>query len=278
MKNYARREAGGASFDLGAAIGEGEAVVRLPGIASPAELKDLFAAGLAACESEVARNGGKPPARGRSRFSVSDPAAFPPEVVMACEDIFLRVLDRVDEAMPSVYERLFRPHSDWVCRQPLSAQGQEPMTPPPAHLGETCPSLRDLYMLGELEWSEGEPAINIYSGGGYFGAHKDHLALTVLIPLTSPTTDFVGGGTGFWAGNRAVDENPDGAPTAVLKPRLGSALIFGGDVTHAGMRVEGGQRGVLVASFSTRTEASLEDRTHGMQRPPTVSPHFKGAL
>ena len=33
---------------------------------------------------------------------------------------------------------------------------------PPEYLVETCPSLRDLYMAGELEWSEGEPAINVY--------------------------------------------------------------------------------------------------------------------
>ena len=65
---------------------------------------------------------------------------------------------------------------------------------------------------------------------------------------------------------------------ALVHAFLSSLLIFVGDLTHAGMRVEGGQRGVFVASFSTRTEASLEDRTHGIQRPPTASPHFKGAL
>ena len=37
---------------------------------------------------------------------------------------------------------------------------------------------------------------NVYGGGGYFGCHKDHLALTVLIPLTNPSADFAGGGTG----------------------------------------------------------------------------------
>jgi hypothetical protein len=48
-------------------------------------------------------------------------------------------------------------------------------------------------MTGELEWSEGEPAINVYTADGRFGAHKDHMALTVLIPLSSPA-DFTGGG------------------------------------------------------------------------------------
>ena len=34
-------------------------------------------------------------------------------------------------------------------------------------LQDACPSLRDLYMAGELEWSEGEPAINVYTAGGF---------------------------------------------------------------------------------------------------------------
>jgi len=150
-------------------------------------------------------------------------------------------------------------------------------------------------MAGELEWSEGEPAINIYTEGGYFGAHKDHLGLTVLVPLTLPTTtaggggecdgadndagssssssstgDFIGGGTGFWSGNRATGENPLGgmnsATEIIRPPQLGWALVFGGDVTHAGMEVKGGVRGVFVASFSTRTEVSSLDRVQGLQR------------
>lgn len=121
-------------------------------------------------------------------------------------------------------------------------------------------------------------AINVYEADGYFGAHKDHLALTVLIPLTSPTSDFSGGGTGFWKGNREVDENPQTPPDVVLKPPPGSALIFGGDVTHSGMPVEAGYRSVFVCSFSTRTPASPANRLHGMQAPPEVSANFKGSL
>ena len=36
----------------------------------------------------------------------------------------------------------------------------------------------------------------------------------------------------------------------VLKPPAGSALLFGGEVTHAGRRVESGTRCMFVASFS----------------------------
>ena len=45
---------------------------------------------------------------------------------------------------------------------------------------------------------------SVYQGNGYFGAHKDHLALTILMPLTSAETDFEGGGTGYWSGSRVI--------------------------------------------------------------------------
>ena len=107
------------------------------------------------------------------------------------------------------------------------------------------------------------------------------MALTFLLPLTCPTRSFSGGGTGFWSaaaeargGGRGeadmLDDNkanarPDGPPTAILRPPLGTAILFGGDVTHAGMPVEAGTRAVLVASFSTRTPASREERVNGLR-------------
>ena len=99
------------------------------------------------------------------------------------------------------------------------------------------------------------------------------------MPLTAPD-EFAGGGTGFWAADSggpplpglekselADGQAPAGAPTVVLKPPLGTALVFGGDLTHAGMDVEAGLRSVLVASFSTRTAASNQDRCHGLPAP-----------
>ena len=94
-------------------------------------------------------------------------------------------------------------YNGWAARQPLNAQGEQPTTPPELYLADTSPSLRELYEARELEWSEGEPAINVYTADGFFGTHKDHLALTLLMPLTAPS-EFSGGGTGFWAGGRAV--------------------------------------------------------------------------
>mmetsp|Transcript_26261 Transcript_26261/g.77654 ORF Transcript_26261/g.77654 Transcript_26261/m.77654 type:complete len:348 (-) Transcript_26261:524-1567(-) len=267
-------EDGEAPPALGQSIADGEVVVSVPGVASPEECDALFRAAL---ESRERRETAA--ARGRSRFSVSDPDAFGSDVVLACDEILLRVLDYLDENVPSVYDTLFWPGSDtWADWQPLNARLEQPSTPPDRALEETCDSLRDLYMMGELEWSEGEPAINVYEGGGYFGAHKDHLALTVLIPLTSPAENFEGGGTGYWSGNRDASENPEGDPDVVLKPPAGSALVFGGDVTHAGMPVESGFRSVFVCSFSTRTPASQEDRLHGMKAPPVTSANFKGTL
>ena len=116
----------------------------------------------------------------------------------------------------------------------------------------------------------------MYTHAGGFGTHKDHMALTVLIPLTSPENgDFKGGGTGFWSKRDEemgqFEMNRDGGPTAVIRPPLGTALIFGGDLSHAGMPVESGVRSVFVASFSTRTDASPPDRVHGLQFDPSMT-------
>ena len=120
---------------------------------------------------------------------------------------------------------------------------------------------------------------SVYQGNGYFGAHKDHLALTILMPLTSAETDFEGGGTGYWSGNRDTDENPQTSPDLILKPQPGSALIFGGDVTHAGLPIDLIQvigLSLFVRLVQKRQRHLYIDRLHGMQAPPEVSPNFKG--
>lgn len=257
---------------LGEAIADGEAVLCIPEVADFEKCFDLLSAGLNACRMQGAEY-----SRGRIRFSVSDPTAFDGSTVLSCEIFLLRVLDYLDENVPSIYDTLFRPGEDWAWRQPLNAQLEQPSVPPLDHLAETCGSLQELYLMGELEWSEGEPAINVYESSGYFGCHKDHLALTVFVPLTSPDHEFAGGGTGYWRGNRDVDEIPQTPPDLVLKPEKGAALVFGGDVTHSGIPVEEGYRSVFVCSFSTRTPASSPNRLHGLRAPPEVSANFKGA-
>jgi hypothetical protein len=247
---------------IGECVQYGDVVFALADAASSDDIQTMLSAGIGAADA-LSESPEQTPKNGRYRFPV--PQTFSSDVVFTCEEVLLRVLDRIDDDMPYVYSTLFEPSAGWASRQPLNAAGQQPVECPPTYLEETCPTLRELYMAGELEWSEGEPAINVYTPGGLFGCHKDHLALTVLIPLTAPDADFSGGGTGFWAGGRAVDEDPLAPPTKVLTPAPGTALVFGGDVTHAGMPVEAGLRSVFVASFSTRTDASNPARCHGLQ-------------
>mmetsp|Transcript_33240 Transcript_33240/g.50170 ORF Transcript_33240/g.50170 Transcript_33240/m.50170 type:complete len:175 (-) Transcript_33240:296-820(-) len=113
-----------------------------------------------------------------------------------------------------------------------------------------CNSLTELLLNDQLKYSSREPAINIYTPGGEFAAHKDAQALTILLPLSCPEKEFAGGGTSFWSqdsrGHRVE------APSAILKPLAGTAMLFGGCVTHAGLPVESGTRVVFVASFSRK--------------------------
>ena len=55
-------------------------------------------------------------------------------------------------------------------------------------------------------------------------------------------------------------KNPVVGETEVIRPdRLGCVLVFGGNVTHAGVRMDEGIRGLFVVSCSTRTEISAVD-------------------
>ena len=86
----------------------------------------------------------------------------------------------------------------------------------------------------QLAFSTNEPAINVYFSGGGFKAHEDNHALTVLVPLSAPSTDFEGGGTAFWSTRDAGPGgsiNALGAPTMVLRPPAGAALLWGGAPT-----------------------------------------------
>ena len=110
-------------------------------------------------------------------------------------------------------------------------------------------SLTELYQLDCLTYASREPAINVYTKGGKFLAHEDGQQMTILIPLTSPD-EFGGGGTAFWSQeSRGHRVDP---PSLVLKPEKGTAILFGGHVTHAGLPIEWGERIVLVASFSKK--------------------------
>lgn len=110
-------------------------------------------------------------------------------------EILVRIAQRIDAELPSVSPVLFDGSMH------LSSQ------------------------LDKLVFSSREPAINVYTTGGEFLAHKDVQALTVLIPLSSSPQEYTGGGTAFWAqdsrGHR-VEE-----PSIILKPNKGTAILFG---------------------------------------------------
>jgi hypothetical protein len=147
-----------------------------------------------AVDSEEVRSG--KPRKAKSRFSVSDSDAFPLDVVGSCERLLLNVMDILDADHTSIYDHLFKPSPEWPSNQPSSRlRGADPGDVPDLYLQDVYSTLRELYSAGELEWSEGEffdgrrvtsltsrnsslfdgigePAINVYTPGGGFGAHK----------------------------------------------------------------------------------------------------------
>eukprot|EP00614_Pseudopedinella_elastica_P006292 CAMPEP_0172607960 /NCGR_PEP_ID=MMETSP1068-20121228/28078_1 /TAXON_ID=35684 /ORGANISM="Pseudopedinella elastica, Strain CCMP716" /LENGTH=301 /DNA_ID=CAMNT_0013411093 /DNA_START=155 /DNA_END=1060 /DNA_ORIENTATION=- len=156
--------------------------------------------------------------------------AIPKDSDAIASTILERAIDFIDDNLPELVKRLFA----------TAATGDGGGSSGRLLLG-------DLYRAGRLEFSSREPAINVYWKGGEFLAHKDHQAITVLIPLSS-NHDFRGGGTGFW-GQDSRGHRAEG-PALVLRPDAGTAMLFGGHVTHAGIPVEEGTRVVFVASFS----------------------------
>lgn len=122
--------------------------------------------------------------------------------------------------------------------------------------------------LAELrpEYSPGEPAVNIYKKGGEFAPHTDKQSVSLLVPLSDEGVAFEGGGTAFWPDGHhtrredAADDEPynendrsNWLPHShMLRPPTGTAIIFGGDVTHAGLPVTSGTRHLFVMSFTLR--------------------------
>jgi hypothetical protein len=116
------------------------------------------------------------------------------------------------------------------------------------------------------EYSPGEPAVNIYTTGGEFAPHTDKQSVTLLVPLSAA---FEGGGTAFWPDSHHrprdhadddddYDENcrTNWLPHShMLAPPAGTAIIFGGNVTHAGLPVTAGIRHLFVMSFTLRPRA-----------------------
>ncbi|KAJ1640331.1 hypothetical protein T492DRAFT_509001 [Pavlovales sp. CCMP2436] len=94
-------------------------------------------------------------------------------------------------------------------------------------------------------------------------------AISLLVPL-SPPGAFSGGGTAFWTnghhGPRPTEGQPSYEPAdarswlphdLLLNPARGTAIIFGGDVTHSGLHVIAGTRHIFVMSFSLKPRGCL---------------------
>ena len=102
----------------------------------------------------------------------------------------------------------------------------------------------------ELEYASDEPSVNVYTPGGAFEAHEDGYALTVIV-LLSEDGAFAGGGTAFWPGDGSAAD-----ARVHVSPPAGAALMFDGDLKHAGAPVVSGTRHLYVASFNVVTAQS----------------------
>ena len=178
--------------------------------------------------------------------SAANPVRMPIKTMLCadsqelCDTALLRGVARLRDQLPLLLTTLFGGESGIGC-------------PPPSPISSSI--ARD----ERLIFVSGEPACNVYFAGGHFRPHEDQQALTVLVTL-SDRTEFAGGGTAFWSeadrpppiGPGVYTRAAAGPPTMVLTLPAGTALIFCGNVTHAGQPVLDGERTVFVASFSTR--------------------------
>ena len=157
-----------------------------------------------------------------------------------CDAVLMRALRTVDEGLPSLLSMLF-----------VGA----------ASVAAGLASAPSCIHNEDIAFAPGEPAINVYTEHGFFTPHEDRQCLTILLALSSDTEHFSAGGTGFWSLEARGESNVMGQhsrahttpPTLVMTPPPGSALVFGGDVTHSGLPISAGERVVCVASFSARS-------------------------
>ena len=116
----------------------------------------------------------------------------------------------------------------------------------------------------DIRFSLNEPAVNVYQNGGSFDQHEDGHMLTILVPLSEPD-QFQGGGTAFWptpanAGPFSLELHDQNllhvrdtiGEGQVFAPPRGTAMLFAGSVTHAGVHISSGERLVWVASFNLK--------------------------
>mmetsp|Transcript_10433 Transcript_10433/g.14600 ORF Transcript_10433/g.14600 Transcript_10433/m.14600 type:complete len:149 (+) Transcript_10433:735-1181(+) len=144
-------------------------------------------------------------------------------------------MERMDAELPLIVQKLFGHSVDTGCSSEH-----------PKHS-----SLYHLFTKDSLQFASREPAVNVYTPpGGKFLAHEDGQTLTILVPLSS-CREFQGGGTAFWSPD-SRGHRVDGPGIVVRSSEVGTAILFVGHVTHAGLPVTEGERVVLVASFGPK--------------------------
>jgi len=256
-------QAAAASSSLPVAVAEGYSILVLHEFASPVECSELLDAALTRAKAisqgsvsseepgklslslafRLEHSSAPMVSSGRVRMPI---AGLSSAACALCDTWLLRVLELIDKEEPALAAELFD-------GPPLAPELRAALSEQPVH---SSPS---------LTFTHNEPAVNLYSAGGAFEPHKDLQALTVLMPLVGAGS-FEGGGTGFWARKACVADDDassssrslgsmredieEAEPSVVLTPPAGSALLFGGDLQHAGQPVTAGQRAVFVASFS----------------------------
>lgn len=232
-------------LSMGEKLQSGTSLFTLQGLVTPEEIEYIVKASLDAADANAKRqnddseeevytrspylvNPGHvytrlPTQNAAKRDSATD--ALPEALSNKLEQVFERALAFLDQELcPSIRDVLF---------------------------GSDVDSLAELFRTDQIDFSLREPAINVYrSPSGHFGMHKDDKDLTILVPLSDPTTDFTGGGTAFWAEMHPKDGMHD--PSLIIRPQAGTGILFGGRVSHKGMHIHSGTRVVFVISFSGR--------------------------
>lgn len=259
----------GETRSVAESVGRGHSILVIPSIASCLECRALHSAAADAAQRlRAARLAGSMPAASHStgRLLMPIEANFDVECQGLCDRLLLRQMALIRAELPTLVSALFD----------VSGLSYS-----------TCVNNE------ELVFSEGEPALILYSPGSGFEPHEDGMALTCLLNVTSADDNYGGGGTAFWSqeegdshddpradsggcsgddarkrrktsnegdcdgftksyGDTSGDSKAKGnaRPAVVIRPAAGTAILFGGNVTHAAVSVASGQRVVLVAGFS----------------------------
>ena len=94
-----------------------------------------------------------------------------------CDDVLLRAIALAESALPEISVRL----GHGLANELRANNHSQPIITSPL-----------------LTFTHNEPAINLYTAGGEFAAHRDLQMLTVLIALTDAESCEGGGPSGSW--------------------------------------------------------------------------------